>query len=186
MVLGHTIISLGKSLMKYLGLLVFLLIPSVAFSKPLSEKEVLAITYNTKEIQEFIKQYTCDGCKPDYAKGKTAIIGCVEYKATERPESWEVDYWVSDNCSFRGGSSKTRVQVILNKSGNVTSTKPSYDYIANFDYCESDKDCRALSGSGVPFTGCANAFHAYSNWSGSYEDQRCKCIKNKCDDVDHN
>jgi len=146
--------------------------------------QALEITKQTEEVQTFLKYFgTCEGCNPSYSDGKAALIGCTEYKVEPGTleDEWNVEFWVSDACSFRYGGGSTKIIIAVNKLNGEVSTKiPKLEYIKDAVYCEFDSDCLCRSGSGVPFLGCVNTLHGPVSWAGSYQCDKCKCINNSC------
>jgi hypothetical protein len=61
----------------------------------------------------------------------------------------------------------------------LASSLPA-EYLNNPTYCETHSDCYCQSGSGVPFVGCANAYHARISFGGCYACSECVCVDNHC------
>jgi len=163
-------------------------------SKQTSKEEAIEIANKTEEVKEFLKFYgKCDGCVSTYSVGKTTLIGCVEYttifmcdsksaKSDKSSCAWQIEYWVSDACSFRyPNGNKTRITIAIDaNSGMILAKNPKLEYIKDVRYCQSDDDCVCLSGSGVRFLGCNNFIHGPTHFAGYYKCEKCKCINNSC------
>jgi hypothetical protein len=159
--------------------------------RPLEAAEVEERARATEAIRAFLDRYgTCDGCTISDAPGAPPRIGCVSYQvsrgcatgeACDGEQRWVVEYWVGPVCSFRYGTSQVRVSVEVDgRSGEVLGISPPPAFIIDGAHCEQDSDCQCLSGSGVPFLGCANKVHAPLHFAGSYSCDACTCVQGRC------
>ena len=131
----------------------------------------------------FVKTYAqCIDCNTPLFSPQEGIGRCIEYQAEETGTGWTVTFWVSENCNFRHSSpTESRVSVEVDADGKrIAGISPSADYLRNPLYCQANADCRDLSGSGVPFVGCANSLHAPLHWSGYGPGERCGCTAGQC------
>lgn len=134
-------------------------------------------------IFDFTKTYTqCEGCNTPDLPPERGIGKCIEYEVSETAAGWTVVLWVSEHCAFRYGSpSESRITVAVDAAGQqIESISPREEVLKDPLYCEMDADCRDLSGSGVPFVGCSNAFYAPLHWSGYGPGERCACEDHQC------
>ena len=74
----------------------------------------------------------------------------------------------------------TAVQACMGLDPDELASSLSSGYLEDSTYCETNADCYCLSGSGVPFVGCANAYHARISFAGCYACNECVCIDNTC------
>jgi hypothetical protein len=72
------------------------------------------------------------------------------------------------------------VQACMDLDPDLLAENLPRPYLDNPIYCETDSDCYCQSGSGVPFVGCANAYHARISFGGCYACDQCACIDNVC------
>jgi hypothetical protein len=146
---------------------------------------------DTEIVRVFLDRYApCEGCSFREDPGAPEHRGCVSYRVREScpgdhsecPEFvWVVDYWVGPACPFRYQPTEFPVSVSVDPvTGSIVAARPSFESVATTDACESDADCRCLSGSGVPFVGCANRFHASMNATGSSACESCVCVAREC------
>ncbi len=153
--------------------------------------EAEALARQTEAVQAFLARYSpCEGCTIRDEPGDPPRTGCVSWEverdclARDAPgcrDIWRVTYRVARSCSFRYGPSDQPLMVEIDPaSGFVWGTVPGLPFVATPDYCETDADCRCLSGSGVEFLGCANYFHAPTHFAGSYECDMCSCVEHRC------
>jgi hypothetical protein len=169
-----------------IGLIVLLVFSSGCVKEStISEQEAEKIAEMTEEVQSFLDYYSyCKGCNPAYSEGYENLIGCVEYSIDEdSKKTYDVEYWVSEACSFRYGSSLPQVKIKITvdlKTGEILEKYPDIEYIKDPDYCKKDSDCMCKSGSGVKFVGCGNFFHAPTHFAGSYVCEVCKCLSGSC------
>jgi len=134
-------------------------------------------------IHDFVDTYAqCKGCNTPDLLPEHGIGKCIEYEVSETVTGWQVVFWVSENCSFRYGSpAESRITVALDAAGQqIEDISPREEVLKDPLYCETDTDCRDLSGSGVPFVGCSNVFYAPLHWSGYSPGERCVCENHQC------
>jgi hypothetical protein len=160
-----------------------------------TSEEAEARARATDAVRAFLDLYSpCEGCTIHDEPGDPARIGCVSYRVWLGCASgadagcgdlWIAAYWIGGACSFRLGMSEQPIEVQVDRrTGQVVATSPPTPYVLTTDYCETRSDCRCLSGSGVPFIGCANSFHASLHLAGSYACERCNCNEHRCVDRD--
>jgi hypothetical protein len=150
-----------------------------------SLRKAETIARETEEAKAFLGFYgKCDDCNPSYAIGHPNLIGCVEYSVANYSE-WDylVNYWVSEACSFRYGSTEPQEKINITvdlRTGEVLSRYPDLAYIQDPKFCRTSDDCLCESGSGVPFVGCGNFLHAQAFVTGAYKCGRCECVDSSC------
>lgn len=74
----------------------------------------------------------------------------------------------------------TAVQACMELDPDKLASSLPPEFINSSTYCQTDSDCYCQSGSGVPFVGCANAYHARISFAGCYACNECVCIDNTC------
>jgi hypothetical protein len=159
---------------------------AVSCRKVLCESEAvcpLIGALGNSDVLAFVRRVAlCDGCNlPLFAPGK-GLERCAEFAVAENNGTWKVSIWVSPRCSFRYGScAKVRVEVTLAEDARrILEISPDARYVGDPLYCDTDVDCRCLSGSGVEFVGCANMLHAPLHFAGDYGCELCVCSGNQC------
>ncbi len=149
------------------------------------EKCPLSIALSNKAVFDFVKTYSaCEGCNTQAFSSDKGIGSCVEYKEFEELKGWTVEFWVSENCSFRySDPTHARISVEVDRiTYAITRISPDIAYIKDPSFCRMDKDCYGLSGSGVPLIGCSNLLYAPLNLSGYYDEVSdfCECEASQC------
>ena len=134
-------------------------------------------------VFDFVETYAqCEGCNTPLFFPQDGIGKCIEYQADKTGTGWTVTFWVSKNCNFRHASpTESQLSVEVNAAGKrIAGILPPAEYLRNPLYCQSDTDCRDLSGSGLPFVGCANSLYAPLHWTGYGPGERCGCKAGQC------
>jgi len=148
-----------------------------------SEHCIVLLALTNRAVFDFVKTYSaCDGCNtPDFPV-EEGIGKCVEYDAAGGGAAVTVKFWVSENCAFRYSDPvKAAITVSLDAENfSIVKIDPAEEYIRDPSFCNTGSDCRCLSGSGVPFTGCRNFLYAPLNWSGYYSGNECGCVDHAC------
>ena len=143
----------------------------------------LLIALTDPVIFAFVSEISnCEGCNISDFHPEDGIGKCIEYQITEMDSYSEVKIGVSNHCDFRYAiPEQVEISVKIDTSDwRISQVNPDLKYIQDPTYCSTDKDCYCLSGSGVPFIGCSNFFHAPLNWSGYYIGDECGCESNQC------
>lgn len=143
----------------------------------------IIIALSQPAIFKFVSEISnCEGCNISDFHPVDGIGKCIEYQITELDSYSEVKIDVSNHCDFRYAiPEQVEISVKIDKSDwRITQVNPDLKYIQDLSYCTQNEDCYCLSGSGVPFIGCSNFFHAPLNWSGYYLGDECGCVDNKC------
>ncbi len=143
----------------------------------------LVIALSNPVIFDFVSEISkCEGCNTSDFRPENGIGKCIEYSVAGQNSNQEVSIKVSNHCDFRYAiPEQVEISVTIDTSDwQITDFEPDLQYIQDPTYCTSDEDCYCLSGSGVPFVGCSNFFHAPLNWSGYYLGDECGCVDNKC------
>lgn len=146
----------------------------------ITKEQAIAIANQTEEVQKFLKLY------PD-AKVNAMQHCCAEVKVyggecrcIRKPDdNWIVAYCIDRGCWGYRYIPAVRVAINSN-SGEIIAKYPKLEYLKNAIYCGADLDCLCLSGSGLPFVGCANFIHGPRLGYGSYECKDCRCVNNTC------
>jgi hypothetical protein len=123
-----------------------------------------------------------EGCNTTVFPPKKGVGKCVEYEVLDS----EVRFWVSENCNFRY-SQPEEVQIsvfIDSQEWRINHINPDIEYIKDPTFCRTDRDCRCLSGSGLPLIGSSNYFYAPLNPTGFFEGEECGCKKGRCEEID--
>lgn len=134
-------------------------------------------------VFNFVETYAqCEGCNTPWFFPQDGIGKCIEYQVEKTDTGWMVTFWVSENCNFRHASpTESRVSVEVDAAvKRIAGISPPAEYLLDPLYCQANADCRDLSGSGVPFVGCANNLHAPLHWSGYGPRERCGCKAGQC------
>ena len=143
----------------------------------------LVIALTDQAVFQFIDTFSrCAGCNTETFPVQRGIGKCIEYSISDLDWQWRVEFWVSENCSFRHGSpSKSRISVFVSSETlAVEHIIPSSPYIEDRLFCEEDSDCRCLSGSGVPFLGCSNTLYSPLHFAGDHQCDKCICRSEQC------
>lgn len=158
----------------------------------LTAEQAESAARTTPIARAFLDRYApCDGCLFEDPPGAPQRIGCVSYRVREScpgdhsecPEmAWVVNYWVGTACPFRYQPSEIPVSVSIDPAtGAVLEVMPEPNHVIKPTYCDRNADCRCLSGSGVPFVGCANWFHASMHATGASACDACSCANHECE-----
>jgi hypothetical protein len=143
----------------------------------------IVIALSQPAIFKFVAEIsTCEGCDTTDFSPINGIGKCIEYHVEDQNSLELVRINVSNHCNFRYAiPEQVEISVTLDtKDWHIIQIDPDLQYIQNPTYCVQNEDCFCLSGSGVPFIGCSNFFHAPLNWSGYYLGDECGCVDNKC------
>jgi hypothetical protein len=147
------------------------------------EKCPVKIALSDKAIYDFVKTYSeCEGCNTPEFPPDQGIGKCIEYETKDESPGWRVKLWVSENCNFRySDPTQASLSASINSmTFTLQDVTPAVEYIKNPLYCEVDKDCKCLSGSGLPSIGCSNFLYAPLNGSGYFSGGDCTCNVNQC------
>ncbi|MEI6222033.1 MAG: hypothetical protein WCP97_04665 [bacterium] len=152
--------------------------------------QVLLTALSEPSVSLFVDTYgKCDGCSfptPVEYEMQHYCSDCVACGVKDVSAGWDVEFWIGERCSFRYNAPSEKITVHVDKEENasntlfVSSVHPTSAFLNDATYCEQDRDCQCLSGSGVPFVGCQNSVHASMFQTGAGQCSLCGCVKNQC------
>ena len=148
----------------------------------------LIIALSQPVIFDFVSEVSkCEECNTSDFRPENGIGKCIEYQTEDKVSTKVVRINVSNHCNFKYASpEQVEISVTIDtRDWQITQISPPLQYIQDPTYCAKASDCFCLSGSGVPFIGCSNSFHAPLNWSGYYFGDECGCVQNQCVTLDN-